>query len=546
MVTINTILDDELIGLVCLQFGYDFEKKNIVAAENFEEVEIKDDPSKLKARPPVVTIMGHVDHGKTTLIDAIRNSNLVAGEVGGISQEIGAYQKEIDGHKITFIDTPGHEAFTAMRSRGASVTDIVVLVVAADDGVMPQTIEAIDHAKSAGVPIIVAINKMDKAGADPDRVKNELMQHDIVSEDYGGDVICVEISAKKKVNIDGLLEAILLVSEMKELKANPDRYAYGTVLEAKLDRNEGPKATLLIQNGTLKEGDFLVVGTSYGKARRMTNEFKKVLTVATPSTPVAVIGLAEVPEAGDRFMAFAEESEARSIALKRKQLKEAKEMNKSSAASLEDLFALANSGSTQTLNIIVKADSTGSAEAVKGSLEKLTSDNIKINVIRSTSGAITEGDILLASASKAIVYGFNVRPDAKTRAKAAEEKVEIRLHNIIYALIEEIQAAMKGMLKKELVEKVTGQAEIRKLFKVSKIGTIGGCMVVDGVIKNNSPIRLIRDGVVVHEGKLASLQREKDQVKEVKSGFECGLLIDGFNDIKEGDIVEGYEMVESE
>ena len=546
MVTINTILDDELIGLVCLQFGYDFQKKTIVAAENFEDVVINDDASKLKARPPVVTIMGHVDHGKTTLIDAIRNSNLVAGEVGGISQEIGAYQKEINGQKITFIDTPGHEAFTAMRSRGASVTDVVVLVVAADDGVMPQTIEAIDHAKSAGVPIIVAINKMDKAGADPDRVKNELMQHDIVAEEYGGDVICVEISAKKKVNIEGLLEAILLVSEMKELKANPDRYAYGTVLEAKLDRNEGPKATLLIQNGTLKEGDYLVVGTSYGKARRMTNEFKKVLTVATPSTPVSVIGLAEVPEAGDRFMAFAEESEARAIALKRKQLKEAKEMNKSSAASLEDLFALANSGSTQTLNIIVKADSTGSAEAVKSSLEKLTSDNIKINVIRSTSGAITEGDILLASASHAIVYGFNVRPDAKTRAKAAEEKVEIRLHNIIYALIEEIQAAMKGMLKKELVEKVTGQAEIRKLFKVSKIGTIGGCMVVDGVIKNNSPIRLIRDGVVVFEGKLASLQREKDQVKEVKAGFECGLLIDGFNDIKEGDIVEGYEMVESE
>ena len=546
MVTINTILDDELIGLVCLQFGYDFEKKHIVAAENFEDVEIKDDPSKLKPRPPVVTIMGHVDHGKTTLIDAIRNSNLVAGEVGGISQEIGAYQKEIKGQKITFIDTPGHEAFTAMRSRGASVTDVVVLVVAADDGVMPQTVEAIDHAKSAGVPIIVAINKMDKAGADPDRVKNELMQHDIVAEDYGGDVICVEISAKKKVNIDGLLETILLVSEMKELKANPDRYAYGTVLEAKLDRNEGPKATLLIQNGTLKEGDFLVVGTSYGKARRMTNEFKKVLNEATPSTPVSVIGLAEVPEAGDRFMAFAEESEARSIALKRKQLKEAKEMNKSSAASLDDLFALANSGSTQTLNIIVKADSTGSAEAVKSSLEKLNSDNIKINVIRSTSGAITESDILLASASKAIVYGFNVRPDAKTRAKAAEEKVEIRLHNIIYALIEEIQAAMKGMLKKELVEKVTGQAEIRKLFKVSKVGTIGGCMVTDGVIKNGSLIRLIRDGVVAFEGKLASLQREKDQVKEVKAGFECGLLIDGFNDIKEGDIVEGYEMVESD
>ncbi len=546
MITINTILDDELIGLVCLQFGYDFQKKHIVAAENFEEVEINDDPSKLKARPPVVTIMGHVDHGKTTLIDAIRNSNLVAGEVGGISQEIGAYQKEVNGHKITFIDTPGHEAFTAMRSRGASVTDIVVLVVAADDGVMPQTIEAIDHAKSANVPIIVAINKMDKPGADPDRVKNELMQHDIIAEDYGGDVICVEISAKQKTNIEGLLETIILVSDMAELKANPDRYAMGTVLEAKLDRNEGPKATLLIQNGTLKEGDYLVVGTSYGKARRMTNEFKKVLNVATPSTPVSVIGLAEVPEAGDRFMAFAEESEARAIALKRKQLKEQREMNKSSAASLDDLFKLANSGNVQTINIIIKADSTGSAEAVKTSLEKLNTENIKLNVIRATSGAITESDILLASASKAIVYGFNVRPDAKTRAKAQEEKVEIRLHNIIYALIEEIQAAMKGMLKKELVEKVTGQAEIRKLFKVSKVGTIGGCMVTDGVIKNNSPIRLIRDGVVVFEGKLASLQREKDQVKEVKAGFECGLLIEGFNDIKEGDIVEGYEMVEEE
>ena len=546
MITINTILDDELIGLVCLQFGYDFEKKTIVAAENFEDVVINDDPSKLKARPPVVTIMGHVDHGKTTLIDAIRNSNLVAGEVGGISQEIGAYQKEINGHKITFIDTPGHEAFTAMRSRGASVTDIVVLVVAADDGVMPQTIEAIDHAKSAGVPIIVAINKIDKPGADPSRVKTELMAHEIVAEEFGGENIMVEISAKKKINIDGLLEAILLVSEMQELKANPDRYALGTVLEAKLDKNEGPKATLLIQNGTLKEGDYLVVGTSYGKARRMTNEFKKVLQEATPSTPVSVIGLAEVPEAGDHFMAFAEESEARSIALKRKQLKEAREKNKTSAASLEDLFNMAKAGDVQTINVIIKADSTGSAEAVKSSLEKLNTDNIKINVIRATSGAITEGDILLASASKAIVYGFNVRPDAKVRAKAEEEKVEIRLHNIIYALIEEIQAAMKGMLKKELVERVTGQAEIRKLFKVSKVGTIAGCMVTDGSIKNNSLIRVIRDGVVVFTGKLASLQREKDQVKEVKSGFECGMLIENFNDIKENDIIEGYEMVESE
>ena len=542
--TINTVLDDELIGTVCLEFGYDFEKKKIVAAENFEEVEIKDDPSKLKPRPAVVTIMGHVDHGKTTLIDAVRNSNLVAGEVGGISQEIGAYQKEINGQKITFIDTPGHEAFTAMRSRGASVTDIVVLVVAADDGVMPQTVEAIDHAKAAGVPIIVAINKMDKPGADPSRVKNELMAHEIVVEDYGGDVIAVEISAKQKQNIDGLLEAILTVAEMAELKANPDRYALGTVLEAKLDKNEGPKATLLVQNGSLREGDYLVVGTGYGKVRRMTNEFKKVLQVATPSTPVSVIGIAEVPLAGDRFMAFPTEQEAREIALKRKQIKEAKEMNKSSAASLDDLFAKAKEGEMQNINIIIKADSTGSAEAVKSSLEKLSNDTIKINIVRATSGAITESDVLLASASKAIIYGFNVRPDSKTRAKAEEEKVEIRLHRIIYALIEEIQAAMKGMLAPTMVERVTGQAEVRRLFKVSKLGTICGCMIVDGVIKNNSPIRLLRDGVIVFEGKIASLQREKDQAKEVKKGFECGILLDGYNDVKENDIIEGYEMVE--
>jgi len=474
MVTINTVLDDELIGLVCLEFGFDFEKKNIVAAENFEDLEIKDDPSKLKSRPAVVTIMGHVDHGKTTLIDAIRNSNLVADEVGGISQEIGAYQKEINGQKITFIDTPGHEAFTAMRARGAGVTDIVVLVVAADDGVMPQTIEAIDHAKAAKVPVIVAINKMDKPGADPDRVKNELMQHDIISEDYGGDVICVEISAKQKKGIDSLLESILLVAEMKELKANPDRYAMGTVLEAKLDKNEGPKATLLVQNGTLKEGDFLVVGTSYGKARRMTNEFRKVLNVATPSTPVSVIGLGEVPEAGDRFMAFSIESEARAIAEKRRLNKDAESRNATSAASLEDLFNKAKEGKIQNLNLIIKADSAGSAEAVKSSLEKLSSDDIKINIVRATSGAITESDVLLASASGSIIYGFNVRPDAKTRAKAEESKIEIRLHRIIYALIEEIQAAMKGMLAPVMVEKVIGQAEIRQIFKVSKIGNIAG------------------------------------------------------------------------
>lgn len=544
MININTILDDELIGLVCLEYGYDFQKKIVVEAENFEELQINDDPKEMKERPPVVTIMGHVDHGKTTLIDAIRNSNLVADEVGGISQEIGAYQKEVKGKKITFIDTPGHEAFTQMRARGASVTDIVVLVVAADDGVMPQTIEAIDHAKAAGVPIIVAINKIDKPDSDPSRVKNELLTHDVICEEFGGDVIAVELSAKKKINIEGLLEAILLVAEMQELKANPNRYALGTVLEAKLDRNEGAKATLLIQNGTLKTGDFLVVGTSYGKVRRMTNEYKKVLNVALPSTPVAVIGLTEVPEAGDRFMAFSIESEARSIATKRKQIKEAKAHSQNSSRTLDDLFNRIHEGEVQNLNIIVKADSTGSAEAVKSSLEKLSNPNVKINIIRATSGAITESDVLLANASNAIIYGFNVRPDAKTRLKAEEEKVEIRLHRIIYSLIEEIEDALKGMLKPTMVENVTGQAEVRRLFKVSKIGTIAGCMVTDGVIKNHSLIRIIRDGIVHYDGKIYSLQREKDSVKEVKNGFECGMVIENFNDIKEGDIIEGYEMIE--
>ncbi|NLB48630.1 MAG: translation initiation factor IF-2 [Erysipelotrichia bacterium] len=544
MVTINTILDDELIGLVCLQFGYDFQKQNIVPAEHFEELEINDDPSKLKPRPPVVTIMGHVDHGKTTLIDAIRDSSVVDSEYGGISQGIGAYQKKCHGQKITFIDTPGHEAFSQMRARGAGVSDIVILVVAADDGVMPQTIEAIDHAKAAEVPIIVAINKIDKPGSNPKRVKEALLAHDVICEEYGGDVLTVEISAKKKTNIEGLLESILLVAEIKELKANPDRFAMGTVLEAKLNRREGPKATLLVQNGTLKKGDFLVVGTTFAKARRITNEHQKVLQTAGPSTPVSIIGLSEVPLAGDRFMAFSQESEAKTIANKRRLLKETSERSKSSAASLEDLYNLAKEGETQTINIIIKADSTGSAEAVRASLEKLSTEKIKINIIRASSGGITESDVLLAEASKAIIYGFNVRPDAKTRAKAKEDKVEIRLHRIIYALIEELEEAMKGMLAPVMVEEVLGQAEVRKLFKASRIGTIAGCRVTEGVIKANSPVRLIRDGIVVYEGKLASLQREKDAVREVRLGFECGMTIENYNDIKENDIIECYQMVE--
>ncbi len=544
MVNINTTLDDELIGQICLEFGYDFRKEKVVSEENFEEIEIHDDPSSLVERPPVVTIMGHVDHGKTTLIDTIRKSNIVASEAGAITQAIGAYQKEIHGKKITFIDTPGHEAFTAMRSRGASVTDIVIIIVAADDGVMPQTKEAIDHAKAANVPIIVAINKIDKPGADVERVKQELMQLDIIPEEYGGENIFCEISAKRNLGVDQLLENVLVVAEMQELKANPNRYALGTVLEANLDRGEGPKATLLVQNGTLNSSDYVVVGTAYGRVRRMTNEYKKILKTAEPSTPVSIIGLSEVPVAGDRFMAFPTEKQAREIADKRRLAKAKLEQHGSSAMSLDDLYNRIHEGEVQNINVIIKADLQGSAEAIKASLEKLNNDEVKISVIRSTAGAITESDVLLASASKAIIYGFNVRPDALVRSKAEEEGVEIRLHRIIYSLIEEMEAAMKGLLKPELVEKVLGQAEVRQIFKVSKVGTIAGCMVTSGLIRRDAAIRLIRDGIVIYEGKLGSLKRYQNDAKEVQSGYECGLTIENYNDEKEFDIIECYEMVE--
>lgn len=546
MVTINQTLDDDTIGLICLQFGYDFKKEKIVSEENFEEMEIVDKPEDLKPRAPIVTIMGHVDHGKTTLIDAIRNSRLVDSEVGGISQAIGAYQKEIDGQKITFIDTPGHEAFTAMRSRGAAITDIVVLVVAADDGVMPQTVEAISHAKAAKVPIIVAINKMDKVGANPERIKSELMNYDIIPEEYGGSNIVCEISAKKKEGIKELLEAILVVSEMLELKANPDRYAIGTVIEANLDKGEGPKATLLVQNGTLTFQDYVVVGTAYGKIRRMTNEYKKTLKEAGPSTPVSVIGLSEVPNAGDHFMAFKTEKQAKDIAFKRALIKKQNEQAGSGPVTLDELYTKINEGLMQTLNIIIKADTTGSAEAIKASLEKLSNDQVRLNIIHCNAGAITDSDIMLASASGAIIYGFNVRPSALISQKAELEKVEIRLHRIIYDLLNEMNDAMKGMLKKEKVESVTGQAEVRSLIKISKIGTIAGCYVTSGVIKANSKIRLLREGVIVYEGKLKSLKRFKDDAKEVKEGYECGMNIENFNDIHENDIIEGYEMVEQD
>ncbi len=544
LVTINNYLDDETIGEICLEFGYDFKKEEIVEDTDFENILINDNEEDLKERPAVVTIMGHVDHGKTTLIDAIRNSSLAESEFGGISQEIGAYQKVVNGKKITFIDTPGHEAFSAMRSRGASVTDIVILVVAADDGVMPQTIEAIDHAKAANVPIIVAINKIDVPGANPEKVINELMQHDVIAEKYGGDVMTCEISAKKKIGIQELLETILVEAEMLELKANPKRYAIGTVLEASLDKGEGPKGTLIVQNGTLTSNDFVVVGTTYGKVRRMTNEYKQVVKEAYPSTPISVIGLSEVPLAGDRFMAFPTEKQARDIAEKRKLKKTQEERTKNQVVNLDNLYDKINEGQLAQINLLVKADSAGTAEAIKSSLEKLNNENVKINIIRCAAGAITESDILLATASNAIIYGFNVRPSAIVRKKAEEENIEIRLHRIIYALIEEVEDAIKGKVKKEEVEKVLGQAEVRNVFKVSKVGSIAGCMVTDGLIKNTAKCRVIRDGVIIYDGELESLKRFKDDAKEVKQGFECGIKIANFNDIHENDIIEAFEMVE--
>ncbi len=543
MVTINQMLDDDSIGEVCLNFGYDVKKEKVVSAENFEEVEIKDKKEDLKERPPVVTVMGHVDHGKTTLIDAIRNSNVVATEAGGISQAIGAYQKEVKGKKITFIDTPGHEAFTAMRSRGASVTDIVILVVAADDGVMPQTIEAIDHAKAAKAPIVVAVNKIDKEGANVEKVKNELMNYEIIPEEYGGKNIFCEISAKKNIGIDNLLENIILLSEVLELKSNPNRYAMGTVLEANLDRGEGPKATLLVQNGTLNNSDYVVVGTTYGHIRRMVNEHQKVLKTATPSTPVSVTGLSEVPNAGDHFMAFPTEKEAREIAERRRLQKEQVERSGTAARSLDDLYKQAKEGDVTSLNLLIRADSTGSVEALKSSIMKITIPGVKVNIIRAIAGAITDSDISLASASNAIIYGFNIRPTAALKAKAEELKVEIRLHRIIYALIEEIEGALKGLTKPELKEVTNGQMEVRNIFKANKM-TIAGCYVTDGVIKARSKIHLIRDGIIIYDGELGSLKRFKDDASSVKSGFECGATIVGYNDIHEGDIIEAFEMKE--
>ncbi len=546
MVTINQVLDDDMIGELCLEFGYDFKKEKVVDATHFEELEIEDDPSKLEERSPVVTVMGHVDHGKTSIIDAIRHTNVAGKEAGGISQAIGAYQKEWKGKKVTIIDTPGHAAFTAMRARGASVTDIVVLVVAADDGVMPQTIEAIDHAKAAGSEIIVAINKMDLPGANPNRVKNELMAQEIVAEDFGGDILTVEVSAKTKQGLDDLLDAILLKAEMMELKANPNRYAIGTVLEANLDKGEGPKATLLIQNGTLNQGDHVVVGTTYGKIRRMNNELGVALKSAGPSSPVSVIGLEEVPEAGDRFMAFPSEKEAREVATARALKKKEEERAGTAALTLADLNNIVNSGKIQDFNILIKADTQGSAESLKANLEKLSNDQVRIKVLEARAGAISDSDVLLASASKAIIYGFNLRPDARVQEKAKEEHVEIRTYRIIYEILEEVEAVVKGMYQAEMVEHILGSAEVRHRYKLTDVGVVAGSYVVDGLLRVNAHARLIRDQVVVYEGKINSLARFKDRVKEVNKGYECGVTLSNYQDIKEGDIIECFEVIEKE
>ena len=546
MVTINSSLNDEQVELICLEYGCECEKHVPVDEVNFENIEVVDDEADLQPRCPVVTIMGHVDHGKTTLLDTIRKSAVVDGEFGGITQHIGAYQVEVNGKKVTFLDTPGHEAFTAMRARGAQVTDIVIIVVAADDGVMPQTNEAIDHAKAAGVPIVVAINKIDKEGADPERIKAEMAEEGLLPEEWGGDTVYCEISAKKKIGIEELLETLTVVAELADLKANPNRYAYGSVVEGKLDKGRGAVATLLVENGTLRASDPIVVGAAYGRVRQMLDDKGRVIKEALPGTPVEITGLNEVPVAGDKFMVFETEKQARSVGETRMKAKIEKDRNSGAALSLDDLYSQIKEGQIIDLNIIVKADVQGTAEAVKASLEKIDVDGVRVNVIRSTVGAISESDVILASASQAIIYGFNVRPDAKVRNKAEEENVEIRLHNVIYKMVEEIETAMKGMLAPEYHEVITGQAEIRQVIKASKIGNIAGCYVTDGSIKRNCGIRLIRDGIVIYEGKLASLRRFKDDVKEVNAGFECGLNIENYNDIKEGDIIEGYVMEEVE
>ncbi|WP_339145843.1 MULTISPECIES: translation initiation factor IF-2 [unclassified Sutcliffiella] len=547
MATINQDLDKDSIELIAGEYNVEVEEEIIFEVTDFEGYDSEDTEEVMEERPPVVTIMGHVDHGKTTLLDSIRNTKVTAGEAGGITQHIGAYQVEVEqGKKITFLDTPGHAAFTTMRSRGAQVTDITILVVAADDGVMPQTVEAINHAKAAEVPIIVAVNKMDKEAANPDRVMQELTEHGLVSEAWGGDTIFVPLSALSGEGIDTLLEMILLVSEVEEYKANAKRAASGTVIEAQLDKGRGSVATLLVQKGTLRVGDPIVVGNTFGRVRAMVNDLGRRVKEAGPSTPVEITGLNEVPQAGDNFMVFADEKTARNVGEARAQKQLQEQRSEKTRVTLDDLFEQIKQGEMKEINLIVKADVQGSVEAMAASLQKIDVEGAKVKIIHTGVGAITESDIILASASNAIVIGFNVRPDAGAKRTADAENVDIRLHRIIYKAIEEIEAAMKGMLDPEFEEKVIGQVEVRQTFKVSKVGTIAGAYVTEGKITRDSSIRLIRDGIVIFEGELDTLKRFKDDVKEVATNYECGVTIKNFNDIKEGDIIEAYVMQEIE
>ncbi|EAG7508465.1 translation initiation factor IF-2 [Listeria monocytogenes] len=549
--TINQSLDKDAIELICDDYGVQVEeeiKVDVTDLDVYFENELNEavDESKLVERPPVVTIMGHVDHGKTTLLDSLRNTKVTLGEAGGITQHIGAYQLEIHDKKITFLDTPGHAAFTAMRARGAQITDITILVVAADDGVMPQTIEAINHAKAAGMPIIVAVNKIDKPQANPDRVMQELTEYELVPEAWGGDTIFAPISAKFGEGLENLLDMILLVSEVEELKANPDRRAIGSVIEAELDKGRGPVATLLVQDGTLNIGDPIVVGNTFGRVRAMVNDLGRRVKKVGPSTPVEITGLNDVPQAGDRFVVFEDEKTARNIGETRASRALVAQRSATNRVSLDNLFEHMKAGEMKEVNVIIKADVQGSVEALAASLRKIDVEGVNVKIIHTAVGAINESDITLAAASNAIVIGFNVRPTAQAREAAENESVDIRLHRVIYKAIDEIEAAMKGMLDPEFQEKIIGQAQVRQTINVSKVGTIAGCYVTDGKITRDSGVRIIRDGIVVFEGEIATLKRFKDDAKEVAKGYECGITVQNFNDIKEDDVIEAYVMEEIE
>ena len=544
MATINQELDFDTAFLVAGEFGITAKKKETVTEEDILFDESEDKEEDLVTRPPVVVVMGHVDHGKTSLLDTIRKTNVISGEAGGITQAIGAYTVKINDRQITFLDTPGHEAFTAMRARGAQITDIAILVVAANDGVMPQTVEAINHAKSAGIPIIVAINKIDLPDSNPEKVKQELMQYELVPEEWGGDTICVPISAKNNINIDQLLEMVLLEADVLELKANPKKQAKGVVIEARLDKSRGAIASMLVQRGTLDTGDTIVVGSSIGRIRSMVNDKGKKVKSAGPSMPVEIMGLTEVPEAGDIFYEVKDEKTAKHLIERRKRQAREKSINNTTKVTLDNLFSQMEQGNLKVLNIIVKADVQGSVEAVKQSLEKLTNEEVRVKVIHSAAGAVTESDVMLAKVSNAIIIAFNVRPMQTAKEMAERDEVEIKQYSIIYQVIEDVESAMKGMLDPKYQEKVIGNAEVRQTFKISNVGTIAGAYVLSGKVERNAGVRVIRDNVVIHDGKLATLKRFKDDVKEVTKGFECGMQIENYNDIKEGDTIEVYIMEE--